>query len=45
MRVLKSTLASPEVEGCMTKTVATWSFPEMPANVPYLRTVHIGAEY
>jgi TonB family protein len=45
VRVIKSSLGSPEIESCVTKTVAGWDFPSGEATVPYSRTVHIGAQY
>ncbi|HEX4458805.1 MAG TPA: AgmX/PglI C-terminal domain-containing protein [Polyangia bacterium] len=45
VRMLKSTIGNPNIEGCVTKQIATWSFPEGQNTVPYLRTVHLGAEY
>jgi TonB family protein len=45
VRVLKSSLGNSDVEKCVATTVAGWAFPEVSANCPYLRTVHLGAEF
>ncbi len=45
VRVLKSSIGSPEIEACVVKEVATWGFPEMSAECPYMRTVHLGAQF
>ncbi len=45
VKVLKSTLNNPGIEGCVVKTVSGWSFPEGNATIPYTRTVHLGAQF
>ena len=45
VRILKSSLNNRELESCVTKAVAGWSFPEGSATVPYMRTVHLGAQF
>jgi TonB family protein len=45
VRVLKSSMGNPDVEGCVSKTVAQWAFPEVSAACPYMRTVHLGAQF
>jgi TonB family protein len=45
VRVLKSSLGNADVEKCVASTVASWTFPEVSANCPYMRTVHLGAEF
>jgi hypothetical protein len=45
VKVLTSTLKNTDIEGCVQKTIAQWSFPEVPEPVPYMRTVHLGAEF
>ena len=45
VRLLKSTIGNANIEGCVTKQVATWSFADGPTTVPYMRTVHLGAQY
>ena len=45
VRILKSSMGSPAVEECITKTVAGWAFPEVSADCPYMRTVHLGAQF
>jgi outer membrane biosynthesis protein TonB len=45
VRVLKSSLGSPDIENCIVKEVAGWGFPEVSVEVPYMRTVHLGAQF
>ena len=45
VKVLKSSIANKDIEDCIAKTVAAWSFPEVPVTTPYMRTVHLGAEF
>jgi TonB family protein len=45
VKVLKSSLGNRDVESCVIKEVATWGFPEVPVNTPYMRTVHLGAQF
>jgi hypothetical protein len=45
VRILKSSLNNHEVESCVTQEVAGWSFPDGNATVPYMRTVHLGAQF
>ena len=45
VKVLKSSAHNSDVENCVTQEVASWSFPEGNAKVPYMRTVHLGAEF
>ena len=45
VKVLKSSIGNADVEGCVAKTVAEWGFPEVNANCPYVRTVHLGAQF
>lgn len=45
VRVLKSSMNNPSIQQCVTQTVTGWSFPELNATVPYMRTVHIGAQF
>ena len=45
VRVLKSSLGNPQIEGCVVKEISSWGFPEMTANCPYVRTVHLGAQF
>ena len=45
VRVLKSSAHNNDVESCVTQEVASWSFPEGNAKVPYMRTVHLGAQF
>lgn len=45
VRVLKSSANNRDVESCVTQEVTGWSFPEGNAKVPYMRTVHLGAQF
>jgi hypothetical protein len=45
VRVLKSTINNSDIEGCVQQQVAAWSFPEGQNTVPYMRTVHLGAQF
>ncbi len=45
IRNIKSTIGAPAIDECVVKEIATWVFPEGPAEAPYRRTVHLGAEF
>ena len=45
VRVLKSSLGNADIEQCVVNTINQWEFPQVPANCPYMRTVHLGAEF
>lgn len=45
VKVLKTSLSNAPIQECVTKTVAGWSFPELSQPVPYMRTVHLGAQF
>ena len=45
VKVLKSSAHNNDVESCVTQEIAQWSFPEGNATVPYMRTVHLGAQF
>ncbi len=45
VRVLKSAPNNPDIESCVTQQISGWSFPEGQATVPYMRTVHLGAQF
>ncbi|HXU72888.1 MAG TPA: AgmX/PglI C-terminal domain-containing protein [Polyangia bacterium] len=45
VRILKATGNNHDVESCVMQEIAQWSFPEGNAKVPYMRTVHLGAEF
>lgn len=45
VKVLKSSAHNNDVESCVTQEIANWSFPEGNATVPYMRTVHLGAQF
>ena len=45
VRILKSSLNNHDIESCMTQEISGWSFPEGNAKVPYMRTVHLGAQF
>src|SRR5262245_57834943 len=41
VRILESSMKSPDLEKCVVQTVSTWGFPEVNAPCPYMRTVHL----
>lgn len=45
VRILKSSLNNKDIESCVTQEVSSWSFPDGNATVPYMRTVHLGAQF
>ncbi len=45
VRILKSSAHNNDVESCVTQEVGTWTFPEGNAKVPYMRTIHLGAQF
>ena len=45
VKILKSSLGNPNIEKCAVAAVSTWVFPEVGGNVPYVRTVHLGAQF
>jgi hypothetical protein len=45
VRILKSTINNPGIESCVQASVGNWSFPEGQTPVPYMRTVHLGAQF
>jgi TonB family protein len=45
VRVLKSSLNSSDIEACVVKEITSWGFPEVSVEVPYMRTVHLGAQF
>jgi hypothetical protein len=45
VKVLKSSAHNNDVESCVTQEIAGWTFPEGNATVPYMRTVHLGAQF
>ena len=45
VRVLKSSANNHDLDSCVTQEVSGWSFPEGNAKVPYMRTVHLGAQF
>lgn len=45
VKVLSSSQRNASVEACVVKTVTGWGFPEGQAPVPYVRTVHLGAQF
>ncbi|MGZ3427888.1 MAG: AgmX/PglI C-terminal domain-containing protein [Polyangia bacterium] len=45
VRVLKSSANNREVESCVTQEISGWTFPDGNATVPYMRTVHLGAQF
>lgn len=45
VKVTRTSLNNEAIESCVTKTVKEWHFPEGAAEVPYTRTVHLGAQF
>jgi hypothetical protein len=45
VHILKSSANNADINNCVTQEIATWSFPEGNAKVPYMRTVHLGAQF
>ena len=45
VRVLKSSMGNADIEQCVVKSVSAWAFPETSADCPYMRTVHLGAQF
>jgi hypothetical protein len=45
VRILKSTINNAGIESCVTASIGNWSFPEGQTSVPYMRTVHLGAQF
>ena len=45
VRILKSSMNNKEVESCVTQEISGWTFPDGNATVPYMRTVHLGAQF
>jgi TonB family protein len=45
VRVLKSSMNNASVEQCVVRDVASWNFPEVSAPCPYMRSVHLGAQF
>ena len=45
VKITKTSMNNESLEGCVTKTVKEWHFPEGSSEVPYTRTVHLGAQF
>ena len=45
VKITRTSMNNEAVESCVTKTVKEWHFPEGAAEVPYTRTVHLGAQF
>jgi len=45
VKILKSSAHNSDVENCVTQEVSGWTFPEGNAKVPYMRTIHLGAQF
>lgn len=45
IKVASSTIGVEAVDRCVVDEVATWVFPEGPADAPYRRTVHLGPAF
>jgi TonB-like protein len=45
VKITRTSMNNDAVESCVTKTVKEWHFPEGASEVPYTRTVHLGAQF
>jgi hypothetical protein len=45
VRVLKASNRNADIESCVTQEIGGWTFPDGNATVPYMRTVHLGAQF
>ncbi len=45
VKILESTFNAAEFEACVVKEVQGWEFPEVSVSSPYVRKVHIGAQF
>ena len=45
VKVLQSSIKNSSIENCVVHAVASWSFPDGQTTVPYMRTVHLGAQF
>ena len=45
VKILATTIKSPAIESCIVRAVSGWQFPDGQAKVPYMRTVHLGAQF
>jgi TonB family protein len=45
VKVLKTSNPNAQVEQCVQKLVGNWNFPEGTSTMPYVRSVHLGAQF
>ncbi len=45
VKILSASQRNSSLEACVVKAVTGWGFPEGQAPVPYVRTVHLGAQF
>ncbi|HZS41064.1 MAG TPA: TonB family protein [Polyangia bacterium] len=45
VKILQSSIKNNGIETCVVQTVSGWSFPDGQTTVPYMRTVHLGAQF
>jgi TonB family protein len=45
VKILKSSMGNQDIENCVVQAVAAWRFPEVGVTTPYVRTVHLGAQF
>jgi hypothetical protein len=45
VKILQSQWKSDDIEKCVVQAIYAWGFPEVSAPCPYMRTVHLGAQY
>jgi TonB family protein len=45
VKVLQSSLKNNQIETCVIHAVSSWTFPDGQTSVPYMRTVHLGAQF
>lgn len=45
VKVLQSSIKNNSIESCVVRAVGGWTFPDGQTSVPYVRTVHLGAQF
>ncbi len=45
VKILSATQRNSSLEACVVRSVATWVFADGQVPVPYVRTVHLGAQF
>jgi TonB family protein len=45
VKILHTSLNNRDIETCVVHAVSSWNFPDGQASVPYMRTVHLGAQF